>query len=347
MAEYGTIAVIYGSDSSEWEVSCRSGEYTASRIDITKYDVYEVLLSYWNETMGDDVSMISVDEKGYALARETENIMGVYTSGKKKGQPKVTGWDGKLIPKGISIDYFFADERDAIAAAEDVVAQTEAMLAEMIEDADEDSIITDVMDEGKLKQSDVEDKLHEYRSNISTPAIEALKEMEKKWLKISKKADYTAYIEKHPLCQAAANANGNVSYSSIVRAIADLKAKEPYPEAYAEDAAVLEGVLALMTKVSEYNRLVKQLKKALDEKCRKQYAKITDEEIIELLVNRKWCRSIYDGIDGLYTSISHYLAARIITLVDRYEETLPDISENVDSLEGKVKGHLERMGFAW
>ena len=314
---------------------------------LSKYDVYEVLLSYWNETMGDDISMISVDEKGYALARETENIMGVYTTGKNKGKPKVTGWEGKLIPKDIIIDYFFVDERDAISAAEDVIAQTEAKLSEMIEDADEDSIITDVMDEGKLKQSDVEGKLDEYRSHISTPAIEALMEMQKCWLTIHKKSDYTAYIEKHPLCKVAAGANGNVSYSSIDRAINELRAKEPVPEAYAEDAAVLEQVLGLMVKISEYNSLVKKLKKALDKKCREQYAKLTDDEIIELLVNRKWCRSIYDGIDGLYTAISHYLAARIIILAERYEETLPEISMNVDSLESRVKGHLERMGFGW
>ncbi len=43
---YKSIAVIYGSDSSEWEVSCRSGEFTASRIDGSKYDVYEVFARF-------------------------------------------------------------------------------------------------------------------------------------------------------------------------------------------------------------------------------------------------------------------------------------------------------------
>ena len=42
MSRYKSIAVIYGSDSSEWEVSCRSGEFTASRIDEFQYDVYEI-----------------------------------------------------------------------------------------------------------------------------------------------------------------------------------------------------------------------------------------------------------------------------------------------------------------
>lgn len=45
-----SVAVIYGSDSSEWEISQRSGEFTASRIDEFKYDVYEVFARFgaWN-----------------------------------------------------------------------------------------------------------------------------------------------------------------------------------------------------------------------------------------------------------------------------------------------------------
>ena len=46
MAKYKSIAVIYGSDTSEWEVSCRSGEFTASRIDDMTYDVYEIFARF-------------------------------------------------------------------------------------------------------------------------------------------------------------------------------------------------------------------------------------------------------------------------------------------------------------
>ena len=42
------IAVIYGSDSSEWEVSVRSGEFTASQIDGNRYNVYEIFARYGN-----------------------------------------------------------------------------------------------------------------------------------------------------------------------------------------------------------------------------------------------------------------------------------------------------------
>ena len=46
MGKYKAIAVIYGSDSSEWEVSCRSGEYVASRIDEGEYDIYEIFARF-------------------------------------------------------------------------------------------------------------------------------------------------------------------------------------------------------------------------------------------------------------------------------------------------------------
>ena len=45
------IAVIYGSDSSEWEVSVRSGEFTASQIDGSRFDVYEVFARFGKWTL--------------------------------------------------------------------------------------------------------------------------------------------------------------------------------------------------------------------------------------------------------------------------------------------------------
>lgn len=40
------LAIIYGSDSSEWEVSIRSGEFTASQFDPKLYNVYEIFARF-------------------------------------------------------------------------------------------------------------------------------------------------------------------------------------------------------------------------------------------------------------------------------------------------------------
>ena len=126
-----------------------------------------------------------------------------------------------------------------------------------------------------------------------------------------------------------------------------MQAKAPVPESYRDDVPAMEKAVELMDKISEYTSLVKGMSDALDKKCRDQYEKLSDEEIIELLVNRKWFNSLFNKVDGLYTALSHYLAGRIITLANRYERTLPEITQNVVSLEKQVKSHLERMGFTW
>lgn len=46
MPKYQAVAVVYGSDTSEWEISRRSGEYVASRIDDYKYDIYEIFARF-------------------------------------------------------------------------------------------------------------------------------------------------------------------------------------------------------------------------------------------------------------------------------------------------------------
>ena len=66
---YNSVVVIYGSDSSEWEVSVRSGEFTASQIDGSRYDVYEMFARFGNWTLvayrkrGEDRVLIPEQER--------------------------------------------------------------------------------------------------------------------------------------------------------------------------------------------------------------------------------------------------------------------------------------------
>lgn len=94
-------------------------------------------------------------------------------------------------------------------------------------------------------------------------------------------------------------------------------------------------------------KTIRALEKELDTKARERYTALTDDEIMDLLVNKKWYYAIGNGINDLYRTVSHQLADRIMELSRRYENTLPDLLEQVSTYEGKVKQHLERMGFAW
>lgn len=312
---------------------------------IDKYDVYQVLLAYWNEVMNDDVSLIISEPDGYANARATDNIEKEITQGKNKGEMKVTGWEGRLIPKSIVIDAFFRDEKNAIEEAENVVAETESQLSDLVESADEESALADVAENGKVKAKDLEAKIEELTQHVETEETIEL-ELLMDQLPMQKKR-LQAYLVGHPLCESALTEKGTVTKSSIMLRLFIIRTVESVPESLQDDVKQLRQALDLCGKVSDYNKVVKDLNKALDEKCRERYDSLTDEDILDLLVNKKWFDSIFSGIADLYAAISHRLTNRIVELAERYENTLPELEKVTTEYETKVKSHLERMGFKW
>lgn len=262
---------------------------------IDKYDVYQVLLAYWNEVMNDDVSLIISEPDGYANARATDNIEEEITQGKNKGEMKVTGWEGRLIPKSILIDAFFRDEKNAIEEAENVVAETESLLSDLVESADEEAALADVAENGKVKTKDLEAKIEELTQHVETEETIEL-ELLMDQLPMQKKR-LQAYLEGHPLCESALTEKGTVTKSSIMLRLLIIRTVESVPESLQNDVNQLRQALDLCSKVSDYNKVIKDLNKALDEKCRARYDCLTDDEILDLLVNKKWFDTIFSGMD--------------------------------------------------
>ncbi len=99
------------------------------------YDVYQVLLAYWQETMSDDVFVLKYD--GYMAGAEIVKIFKKESKkddGKKKAEPKEIGWEGKLLPKTVIERVYFAKEQAEIERAEQIVAESESRLEEFVEE---------------------------------------------------------------------------------------------------------------------------------------------------------------------------------------------------------------------
>ncbi|MBE6649082.1 MAG: type I restriction-modification system subunit M [Ruminococcaceae bacterium] len=251
---------------------------------VDKYDVYQVLLSYWQEVMADDVFVLVQD--GYEAGRETEDIYEISEDKKtKKEKKKYKGWEGKLIPKALIEAAFFAAERSKIDEAQAICDETQGKLDELVEEQTAEG--------GVL-------------------------------------ADYL-------------NDKDAVDAKAVNAKIKELKKTDPK----SEELVILCEYADLSTKVKEYTKLVKDLNAALDEACKAKYNELTIDEIKELLVNRKWYYTIFDGIKALYVTTSHEIAGRVSELAERYENTLPSLESEVESYESKVRKHLKKMGFVW
>lgn len=141
---------------------------------VDKYDAYEVLLSYWSDVMSDDVYLLVQDS--YKAIRDIEVFKKINTRKKKDGteikQEKETGWDGKLVPKALVMEMFFSVEQKAIDNLETIITTAEVELNEMIENAEEDSIINEVLkDNGSLDKTELRKKLKDKELEADDKAI--------------------------------------------------------------------------------------------------------------------------------------------------------------------------------
>ena len=119
---------------------------------VDKYDVYEALLSYWNETMADDVYAI-VDD-GYEAGREYADIVEEKFNKKtKKTTQKVIGWEGRIIPRTILDRVYFAAEVAAIEKQRGVVELAEAALSEYEEEHSGEDDEIDEKEVAKLEKT--------------------------------------------------------------------------------------------------------------------------------------------------------------------------------------------------
>ncbi len=248
---------------------------------IDKYDVYQCLMSYWEETMQDDVYAIVFD--GWEAGRDIEREMVKKRDGTITG--KMKSFEGRVIPKTLIIERYFLKEKNAIDNLEYERDEIVELMEEMKEEhGDEEGLLTEVInDKGNITKGELQKRIKEIKDDKE--AVDELK--------------------------------------------------------------ILRQYEKLMAKESKLNREIKDAVSALDKLVYAQYEKLSIEEIKDLVVEKKWCRTIDEGIDALYSAISHSLTNRIMELVERYEETLPQIEAEVVDFEAKVKSHLERMGFAW
>lgn len=137
---------------------------------IDRYDVYQHLMTYWAETMQDDVYLIALE--GWAVARVIRDLV-KNEDGKFTETPDITLGKRKLkaelIPPPLIAARFFAD---ALASCEALDAKAEE-LAREIEELDEeqggeDGLLFDAKtDKGKLTAKSVKDRLKEIKGDRS------------------------------------------------------------------------------------------------------------------------------------------------------------------------------------
>lgn len=274
------------------------------------YDIYQHLMDYWSATMQDDCYAISADGWKAEPTRIIETD--------KKGKQKDKGWTCDLIPKSLIVARYFAKDQEAIDAKN---AELESLSSKMSEIEEEHG-----GEEGLLAELEKVNK-----ANVTARIKELQAELKLKLGNLKAK-DIKRNDSSSPRPASGRGAGG--------------EGLEPENDAQTE-LALLEQWLDLNTKEADLKKQVKELESALDAKALAQYAKLSEADVKKLVVDDKWLATIDTDIHGEMDRISQTLTQRVKELAERYDKPLPVLAEQAETMESKVRGHLERMGFLW
>ena len=155
---------------------------------------------------------------------------------------------------------------------------------------------------------------------------------------------------------------GKITKSTLTKALKE-SAPSPLERAGGEAPSPLERAGGEAPNVDEYDILmqykklmdeesaiqtkIKTAKAELEKKIIAKYPQLSIDEIKTLVVEKKWLTEIEKRIQTEMDNISHRLTQRIKELAERYESPLPNIEQEVDELEIRVKDHIKKMGFLW
>ena len=134
--------------------------FGADKSLVDAYDVYDCLMNYWGETMQDDCYMIS--SGGWSVQLYTLQPASKKNDDKKKKEKKAATPEDivcDLLPVPIVVDEYFADKRNLIVAAEELLSQNEAQLAELIEEQSENYLDEDNFPDGKMTDANIKKRI--------------------------------------------------------------------------------------------------------------------------------------------------------------------------------------------
>ncbi len=146
------------------------------------------------------------------------------------------------------------------------------------------------------------------------------------------------YSGEDGILEKVKNDSGNITKK-------DLQAEMKNLDENSGEMKVLKKYLSLLNKIARLKNEIKKIEKELDGKLLKKYGELTEEDVKNLVIKKKWLKQIEENFEDEIDNTILGISTRIKELAERYEKPLPEIEKAVSEYEEKVKEHLKTMGF--
>lgn len=252
---------------------------------IDEYDVYEQLMSYWDETQHDDV--FAIMNLGWLKAMEPRKT--IMDSGRKLDEsPDLTVGVGRniqkykmdLIPPALIVAKYFADLQTKIDGLNRSETEASRMVAEFIDEhAVEEGLLAEAMDDDKINKTCVAARL------------------------------------------AVAKRDGN----------------DP------DEIKALEGLMALYEAEATAKKASKEAKAELAGLTLNKYGTLKLSDVKTILLDEKWFGDLASRVTKVVEAQVLRLVERLSQLGRRYAETLGEIDDRMEAVNGRVVDRLNLL----
>ncbi len=321
---------------------------------LDNYDVYDILLNYWNEKMQDDVYVIKAS--GYEAGREIEYV---YAQKKQKDESgetisvddtsKMKSFDGALISRDIIEREYFEKELLALNELREKSALIESELDEIREEeSGDDGLLKEVLNEkgDSIPKANLNKQIKALESKKTSPVVDDIARLislfdEGKISEMEGIIKANGELKNYEL----RNKNGSFGKAKLKTALKEASDNAIIPEIYADEYNTLLAYQSKLSEKEEADKAIKEAQKSLDELVLAKYGELSLEEIKHLLFDKKWMSRLKSDITDAIDQVLNTLASRVVLIAKRYEHTLGEIEEKTTQSREKVQSALERMGY--
>ena len=140
---------------------------------LDKYDIYQSLMTYWEETMQDDTHIITAD--GWGAGNEVIRLQ-KETKGKKKDIVGLYGLEGRIIPISLLIKTYFVSEQSELEELKTKLEQIDVQKGELKEKhGDQEGLLSEVIVNDKIAKGNLQKRIKEIKEDTdSTDELEIL-----------------------------------------------------------------------------------------------------------------------------------------------------------------------------
>ncbi|MDU3821997.1 MAG: class I SAM-dependent DNA methyltransferase [Cutibacterium granulosum] len=341
------------SDTDPRMMICQIGqellEHYATAKVLDPFDVFDVLMNYWNALLQDDIYIIKAS--GYQAGREVE-----YTYKKKSDNSqspdtgKIETFEGVLIPATLIEAEYYPEEQAHLAKLDRAIRDAEAELEALLEDhPEEDSPFSDVLsDTGKVVKKKINARLKTLDDMKTSAQLDVLDELLES-IAAKNETRVSWLLEQHTDIASLDlyGKTGKPIKTKLTAARKELASSAPVPEAYQDEYDALAEYRDKLEQITTLKNQAKDVREQLDQKVIEKYSELSEDEIKHLLFDSKWLAHLASEIADLFDQQVNAYTTRITDIARHYERTLPAIVDAVQASREKVVRSLERMGYTW